>query len=60
MCESHFMVSDKMVHCKKVVAVFMSQVIKKLCEEKGPRCQTSLLFDRPSSQFKNKYMANFL
>ena len=50
-----------MTHDKKAVAMFMSQVIDKFIKKRHPDVQQVYVFsDGPSSQFKNKYVANFL
>lgn len=60
-CESHGMVSDEMAHDKKVVAVFMSRVIDNFVTKRHPNVKQVYVFsDGPSSQFKNKYMADFV
>lgn len=60
-CESRVIVSDEMKHDKKAVAVFMSQVIDKFIKKSHPDVKQAYVFsDGPSSQFKNKYIANFL
>ena len=60
-CESHAIVSDETTHDKKSVAVFMSQVIEKFIKERHPEIKQVYVFsDGPSSQFKNKYIANFI
>ena len=53
--------SDETTHDKKEVAVFMSQVIEKFIKERHPEIKQVYVFsDGPSSQFKNKYIANFI
>ena len=60
-CDSHVIVSDELGHEKKAVAVFMSRVINKFVKEKHQHITRVHIFsDRPSSQFKNKYVAHFL
>ena len=57
---SHALVTDDKSHDKKVVAIFMDRVIKRLISEKGTKIKHVHIFsDGPSSQFKNKYMVNF-
>ena len=53
--------SDETTHDKKAVAVFMSQVFEKFIKKKHPEIKQVYVFsDGPSSQFKNKYIANFI
>ena len=60
-CESPVILSDEMAYDKKAVAVFMSQVIDNFVKKRNPDVKQVCVFsDEPSSQFKNKYMANFL
>ena len=60
-CESHAIVSDETTHDKKAVAVFMFQVFEKFIKEKHSDIKQVYVFsDGPSSQFKNKYIANFI
>ena len=50
-----------MTHDKKALAVFVSQVIDKFIKKRNPDVKQVYAFsDGPSSQFKNKYIANFL
>jgi len=43
---------------KKTVAVFMERVLQMLVSDQGPKLKH--VSDGPSSQFKNRYMMNFL
>jgi len=60
-CDSHVIVSDDLGHNKQSVAVFMSIVIDKFVKEIHDDVKSVFVFsDGPSSQFKNRYIVNFL
>ncbi|CAB4041133.1 Sentrin-specific protease 2 [Paramuricea clavata] len=60
-CVSHVIVSDELNHDKKSVAVFMSTVMDKFVKEMHADVRRAYVFsDGPSSQFKNRYIVNFL
>lgn len=59
-CYSHVIVSDDHSHERKSVAVFMDTVVNTLVRQSFPHVRMLEIFsDGPTSQFKNKYMANF-
>ena len=60
-CDSNVIVSNDLKHDKKSVAVFIHKVLKDLVKKKYPHISKACIFsDGPSSQFKNRYLANFL
>ncbi|EDO29585.1 predicted protein [Nematostella vectensis] len=59
-CNSHVIVTDDHNHDKQSIAVFMDYTINTLVKEMFPQVASVDIFsDGPSSQFKNRYMANF-
>lgn len=59
-CESQVIVTDEMSHDKKPVAVLMSNVIDRIVQRHSKIKKVYVFSDGPSSQFKNRYIANFL
>lgn len=60
-CTSHVIVSDDRSHEKKQVAVFVNKVLNTFIKEYHPSVNEVHMFsDGPSSQFKNKFIAQLL
>ena len=60
-CTSHVIVSDDRSHEKKSVAVFLNKVLNTFVKENHPGVNEVHMFsDGPSSQFKNKFIAQLL
>ncbi len=57
--KSFVFVSDDLDHDKTSVCVFMDKVLSKLATENGIK-KADIFSDGPSSQFKNKYIFNYL
>ena len=57
--KSFVFVSDDLDHDKTSVCVFMDKVLSKLTTENGIK-KADIFSDGPSSQFKNKYIFNYL
>jgi hypothetical protein len=60
-CESHVIVSNARNHDKRAVSVFLDIVLNDFVKGKHPEVKEVHIFsDGPSSQFKNKYMVQFI
>ena len=61
LCKTHVIVSDDVAHDKTSVSVFMSTILDDFVKKMHPNVTKAYIFsDGPSSQFKNKYIVNFL
>lgn len=59
-CSSQVFITDDRDHDKTAVGVFMDRVLQMLVSDQGPKLKHVHVFsDRPSSQFKNRYIVNF-
>ena len=60
-CESNVIISDDKDHDKKSVAAFMWRIMNECVIQKHPNVNKVKVFsDGPSSQFKNRFIVNFL
>ena len=61
LCKTHVIVSDDVAHDKTSVSVFMSTILDDFVKKMHPNVTKAYIFsDGPGSQFKNKYIVNFL